>query len=256
MRTIAKAALAASSILFALPAAAAELAVYAAGAVKAVVSELAPEFEAASGHRLRFAFGTVGALRDRVLAGEAADVVVLSEAGLEALARQGKAQREDAAPLGAIEVGLAVRKGAPAPDISSEAALRAALLAAASIGWADPARGATAGTHFARVLDRLGLAETVKAKSVVLPFGIEVIDKVAAGEIALGVSQSSEIATNPGVTLAGTLPAPFALRTVYTAAVTGGGEPTRVAAARSYARVLASEGAARVFRRAGFGPAS
>ena len=126
--------------------------------------------------------------------------------------------------LGTTSVALAVRRGEAAPDISSPDALKRALLAAASIAHADPARGATAGAHFAGVLQRLGLAEELRDRIVVLGFGGDVIAGVAEGRFAIGVSQSSEIVAHPGVVLAGRLPEPYAHHTRYRAAkVTGAG---------------------------------
>jgi molybdate transport system substrate-binding protein len=93
--------------------------------------------------------------------------------------------------------------------------LRGALLAANSIAYADPARGATAGAHFARVITALGIADRVAGKVAVLPFGVEVIEAVAAGKYELGVSQSSEIMQHRGVRYIGALPPPHQLATRY-----------------------------------------
>jgi molybdate transport system substrate-binding protein len=120
-----------------------------------------------------------------------------------------------------------------------------------SIAYADPARGATAGTHFAQVLDRLGITKAVQPKTLVVPFGIEAVEAVAAGKAELGISQSSEIAPHPGVTLAGGLPGALALRTDYAAAVLAD-----TADARALVRFIASESTAETaLRRAGFRPA-
>lgn len=191
--------------------------VLAAGAVQGALQRLQPMFTAAAGHKLETTFDTVGALRDRVLAGERADVLILSVQGMDAVAKAG---RTDGAriDLGSISVALAVRKGSAVPDVTSADGLRRALLAAGSIAHADPARGATAGTHFAAVLQRLGIADQVASRVSVLPFGGEVVEAVAQGRIEIGVSQSSEIVVHPGVTLAGGLPEPFAHRTRYVAA--------------------------------------
>jgi molybdate transport system substrate-binding protein len=251
VRPLASAACAAALVLAAAGAAqAAEIVVYSAGAAKAVMGEIAEPAKASLGIEPSFTFGTVGALRDRVLAGEKADVVVLSAAGIEALRKTGRAVGETA-PIGSVEVAIAVRKGVPLPAIGTEDELRAALLAARSLAYADPAHGATAGTHFARVLDRLGIAEAVKAKALVVPFGIEVVEAVAAGKAELGISQSSEIAPDPGVDLAGGLPGALALRTVYVAAALAD-----IEAARAFVRFLATAPAARTaLSRAGFAPA-
>lgn len=211
--------------LASFPARAEDVRVLAAGAVQAAVRHLEVGFSAASGHTLKPEFDTVGALRNRVLAGERVDVVILSEAGMGALEAAGKIDPGSRIGLGSTAVALAVRKGAPMPDLSSADALRSSLLAATSITYADPARGATAGAHFAGVLDRLGIAAEVRARVTVLPFGGDVIKAVAEGRFEIGVSQSSEIVAHADVVLAGRLPSPFDHRTRYVAAKGVGAGP-------------------------------
>lgn len=192
--------------------------ILAAGAVQGAVLRLEPAIAAASAAKLDAVFDTVGALRDRVLGGDVADVIILSEAGMVALEKAGKVAGGSVVDLGRISVALAVRRGARVPDVASPAALKQALLSASSLAHADPARGATAGAHFARVLEQLGIAEQTKARVTVLPFGGDVIAEVARGRFEIGVSQSSEIVAHPGVTLAGRLPAPYGHSTRYVAA--------------------------------------
>jgi len=198
-----------------------EVRVLAAGAAKHAIETIAPAFERASGHTVRATFDTVGAQRDRVLKaapGAAADVVVLSDAALRQLREAGKLTAAPALSVGQVSVSLAAPASRPVPDNSDAAKLRQALLDAPSIAYADPARGATAGTHFARTLDALGIRDAVAGKTTVLPFGVDVIEAVAQGRYALGVSQSSEITNHPGVRLVGALPAPHAQGTAYGAA--------------------------------------
>lgn len=192
--------------------------ILAAGAVQGAVLRFEPAIAAASTAKLDAIFDTVGALRDRVLGGDVPDVIILSEAGMAALEKAGAIAASSAVGLGRISVALAVRKGAQAPDVASPDALKQALLSASSLAHADPARGATAGAHFARVLEQLGIAEQIKARVTVLPFGGDVIAEVARGRFEIGVSQSSEIVAHPGVTLAGRLPAPYGHSTRYVAA--------------------------------------
>ncbi len=110
---------------------------------------------------------------------------------------------------------MAVTANAAVTDISTPEALRATLLAAKSITYADPARGATAGAHFATVLAALGIRDEVAKLATVLPFGVEVIEAVAAAKHELGVSQSSEIVQHNGVRYVGALPPPYRLGTRY-----------------------------------------
>ena len=230
-----------------------EVRVLAAGAAKHAIETVAPAFERASGHTVRASFDTVGAQRDRVLQaprGAAADVVVLSDAALRQLREAGKLADAPPVQVGRVSVSLAVPAGRPIPDISDAAKLRQALLDAPSIAYADPARGATAGTHFARTLDALGIRDAVAGRTTVLPFGVDVIEAVAQGRYALGVSQSSEITNHPGVQLVGALPAPHAQGTGYGAALASDS-----AAGRAFMDYLRTPPAAEAFRASGFGAA-
>jgi len=221
--------------------------ILAAGAVQGAVLRLEPAIAVASTAKFDAVFDTVGALRDRVLGGDAGDIVILSEAGLAALEKAGKIAGP-AIDLGSISVALAARKGARVPDVGSPDALRQALLSAGSIAYADPARGATAGAHFEHVLEQLGIAKDVGARVTVLPFGGDAIEEVARGRFEIGVSQSSEIVAHPGVTMVGRLPAPHDRRTRYLAAkLVGGG-----ARADAVLAVLQTAAARSVFAEFGF----
>jgi molybdate transport system substrate-binding protein len=199
----------------------AELQVFVSGATKSAFERLLGDYERASGDRLVPTYDTVGALRDRVTAGARPDLVLLSTAAIDTLQKAGLTTPAERRALGIVSAGLAVRRGAPQPDVSTVDGLRRTLLAAKSIAYADPARGATSGAHFARTVEALGLRDTLGSRITVLPFGIDVIDGVAAGRFELGASQSSEIVPHGGVQYVGALPAPYALATVYEAAVIG-----------------------------------
>ncbi|MEI7672779.1 MAG: substrate-binding domain-containing protein [Deltaproteobacteria bacterium] len=198
------------------------LKIYAAGATKEVVIRLAPEFTRVTGIRVDPVYDTVGALRDRLLQGEKSDVVMLSNAALDTLQGKNLIVVDSRLNLGSVAIALAVQKGASIPDISTPEALKKTLLGAKSVSYADPARGATAGTHFAKVLDQLGIRDRIADRTTIIPFGVEVIQAVADGRVELGVSQSSEISLHPGVSLVGPLPEPFALTTPYAAAILKG----------------------------------
>jgi molybdate transport system substrate-binding protein len=199
-----------------------ELKVYAAGAAKEVVVRVAPEFTKATTIKVVPVYDTVGALRDRLLHGEKADVVMLSDAALDTLQGRNLIAPGSRQSLGSVAIALAVKKGAFIPDISTPEALKKVLLDTKSISYADPERGATAGAHFAKVLDRLGIRDRIAGRLHIMPFGVEVIQGVADGRVELGVSQSSEISLHPGVSLAGRLPEPHALMTPYAAAILNG----------------------------------
>jgi molybdate transport system substrate-binding protein len=180
------------------------------------VAKSALEALAAAGHLpgIELRFGTAGALRDRALAGEGADAICTSMEALAALAAAGRLVG-DAQPIGAAGTGLAVAAGLSFPTIDSEAGFRDALLAARRIGWADPAKGATGGRHFAAVIARLGIEAEVRAKSLLVDFGVDAVAACGRGEVDLAVSQATEILGRPGVALLGLFPPPHDLSTGY-----------------------------------------
>ena len=225
-----------------------KLRVYAAGATKEVVIRLAPGFTKAVGIRIDAVYDTVGALRDRLLQGEKSDVVMLSNAALDTLQGKNMIAVDSRLSLGSVAIALAVQKGASIPDISTPEALKKTLLGAKSVSYADPARGATAGTHFAKVLDQLGIRARIADRTIIIPFGVEVIQAVADGHVELGVSQSSEISLHPGVSLVGPLPTPFALTTPYAAATLKGASEN----AKSFIDFLKSNVGAAALMEAGF----
>ena len=228
-------------------ASAADVRILAAGAAKAGVETLLRGFDQADGRPVQAGYDTVGALRDRVLQGEMPDLVVLSDAAVDALAARGLIRDGDRREIGVVVVGVAVRQGAPLPDIATADALRRTLLAAASIGSADAAHGATSGAQFEKAVDQLGIRARLAGKTTVLPTGGEVLRGVATGRFEIGISQSSEITPVPGVTFVGGLPAPFELRTAYAIAVVGGSE-----AGRRLMRYLDSAAAHAAFQQSGF----
>jgi molybdate transport system substrate-binding protein len=196
------------------------------------------------------AWGTVGALRDRVLAGERPAVIIVSDQALEQLALRGLIRRDAILPMGRAGTGLALRDGAPRRPIGTPDELRAALLACESIGWADASSGATAGKHFEGVIAQLGIADALHAKAKLFKFGVEAVSACGRGEVELAVSQVTEIVNRPGVSLLGELPAPHDLSTGYSAAPLDDS-----AAAHAILAVLAAPATRAALDAIGFTPA-
>jgi len=191
-----------------------------AGAVQGIVKALHARFERESAAKLNARFGSVGAMREALLAGEPCDVMIVTDAMVVALQSEGKLGIRPRAPLGRVRTGLAVRNGESIPGIATPQALRASLAAASAIYFPDSQRS-TAGIHFASVLDRLGIAEELAPQLRTFPNGATAMRELAASEPgAIGCTQITEIMYTPGITLAGPLPDEFELATVYTAAVT------------------------------------
>jgi molybdate transport system substrate-binding protein len=190
------------------------------GAAQGVVKALWPQFSADTGAQLKGAFGAVGIMKDRFLAGEACDVLILTEALIDGLAQDGHVDAATRAPLGSVKTGIAVRAGDPVPDVSSAEGLKAALLDARGIYFPDPEK-ATAGIHFVNVLKRLGIHAEVAKKLRPYPNGATAMQHLAQADEAgvIGCTQVTEILYTEKVALAALLPKEFELATVYTAAV-------------------------------------
>lgn len=191
-----------------------------AGAAKGLVETLTERFSAETGATLDARFGAVGTMREALLGGAACDVLVTTEAMADALRASGSLRDDPCAVLGRVATGVAVRADQAAPDVSNPDALRAALSAAHAVYHPDAERS-TAGIHFAAVLKMLGIADALQARLHAFPNGATAMRALAASTAphAIGCTQVSEILYTPGITLAGTLPAPFELATAYAAAV-------------------------------------
>jgi molybdate transport system substrate-binding protein len=211
-------ALAAWALMVSTAAAAAEIRVLTAGAFKPVVTTLAPDFEARTGHTLVVVNDTAGALMRRIADGEAFDLVVATPAVLETLTQAGKVAARSATPLARVAIGVAVRQGAPVPDIGSVAAFRQALLAARAVAYVDPASGGSSGVYLAGLFEQMGIAAQIGAKAVLVPGGL-VAQRVVSGEADLALHQVSEILAVPGARLVGTIPAEIQNYTVYAGGV-------------------------------------
>jgi molybdate transport system substrate-binding protein len=198
------------------PAGADELKVLSAGAVRAIVTELAQAFQQETGHTVTLSFGTVGVTRGKLASAEPVDVVIMTDVAIDDVARQGAVVAGSRADLARTGMGLGVREGAPKPDIATSESFKQTLLSARSIVYVDPKQGATSGIHFASVLDRLGIADAVKGKTQLVPGGYPA-EKVATGEAEVVVHQISEIVPVKGVVLVGPLPPDLQKVTVYSA---------------------------------------
>ena len=229
-------------------AAAADLRVLTAGAYKPVVVALAPAFEQRTGHRLVIDNDTAGALVRRISAGEAFDLVLLTPGGLEQLAKAGKVETGASVRLAKVAIGVAVKQGAPAPDISSVAAFQQTLLAARAVATIDPQAGGSSGIYLWQLFEKMGIAAQLKPKAVLVPGGL-VAQRLLNGEADIAIHQISEILAVPGATLVGPLPAEIQNYTVYAGAVgTAAREP---AAAQDLLNLLASAQAQAVLKDKG-----
>jgi molybdate transport system substrate-binding protein len=226
-----------------------EIKVLSAGAVKPVLTEAVKSFHVATGHTVVMTFGTVGNIQERLAAGEAADLVIVTKEAVDELERTERTVRKARMDLGRVDIGVAVKAGAPLPNISNTEAFKQTLLAAKSVVVADPAKGSTSGIYLTKLFEQLGIADQVRDKLLLLPGG-NVVEKVAEGEAELGLQQISEILPVTGVQLVGPLPLALQKVTTYTGAIV---MHTAVApAAASLLHYLASPAMRPRFVSAGF----
>ena len=233
---------------------AAEIRVLTSGSLKGALSQLAPDFEKSSGNMATIEYGPAGAIMGRIQKNDAADVVIVSRSQIEKLQSGGKVLPESLVNIAGIALGVAVRKGAPKPDISTVEAFKRSLLAARSIGYRDPATGSTSGTYAANLLERLGLAEDLKPKLRLDRTEGDVPENVflavARGEIEMQIGQITEIVIAPGVELAGPLPGEIQNTTVMTAGIVATSKAPD--AARAFIRFISSASARSVLKATGF----
>jgi molybdate transport system substrate-binding protein len=183
---------------------AAELKLLGADVMRPALIEFIPAFERTSRHNVSLDLEPAGVIRNRIQGGEAADIAIIQRSAIEALAKEGKFAADTIVTLARSGVALAVRKGAPKPDISSVDAFKRALLSAKSLGYPDPGRGMASGIHMRGVLDRLGITDQVNAKSELQPGRFP--DFVAASGAEIFITQPMEILAVPSMDLVGWLP--------------------------------------------------
>lgn len=224
-----------------------------AGAAQGLVKALQPQFEADTGATLQARFGAVGAMKEALLAGEPCDVMIVTEAMIDALAGDGRLQADTRAALGRVHTGIAVQVGTPHPDVATPDALKAALLASSAIYFPDAVRS-TAGIHFARVTAQLGILDTLQPRFRTYPAGAIAMRELAAaqGLGLIGCTQVTEINYTPGVELVAVLPPEFELATVYSAAASTDRSAAQTALAQRFIAMLSGAGSQALRRDGGF----
>ena len=202
------------------------------GAAFGLVSQLEARFTADTDCRIAGTYSAVGVMRDRLLAGAACDVVILTAALIAQLEASGHVVAGSARALGRVKTGVAVKAGATPPAVGTPDALKAALLEASGIYFPDPVK-ATAGIHVMAVLQQLGIDTAVADRLRPFPNGATAMGEMArcADPGVIGCTQVTEILYTPGVQLVAPLPQAFELATVYTAAISSQADSPNAAAA-------------------------
>jgi len=242
----------AAALLLAGPSRAADLKVISAGAVRGLIARIIDDYSGRTGQKFDFTIGTTGQLRNIIASGQHADLIICSAPLMAELEKVGKFVAGSRADLGRVGIGVAVREGAALPDVATPESFKAALVAARSIAYTNPAEGGTSGIYFAGLAERLGIGDAVKAKSVLTKGGREAAIEVAEGRAELAIVFISEAVVVKGVKLAGPLPPPLQEYSVYAAAIPA--SSTDPAAARAFVAALASTEMAERWRRNGFEP--
>jgi molybdate transport system substrate-binding protein len=223
---------------------AAEVRVFTARAIATVLEKIGPEFERTTGHKLDVVSGFGPAFVRQINAGDPFDVFVSIPATIDAVFKDGKLLADSRTNLVRSGVGVAVRAGAPKPDISSVEAFKQALLNAKSVGYLP-----TAGVP--QLVERLGIAEAIKPKATVPATDI-VSELVAKGELELGVVVITQILTTPGVELVGPLPPAIQSYTVFVGGISANSKAPD--AARALLRFLTGPAAVPVIKAQGMEP--
>src|SRR5215467_11584136 len=232
-------------------ASAAEVTLIAPGGIRTAIQQMIPGFEKTTGHKVTATFGSGGGTKDRVIKGEPFDVPVV-QLPLEPVLASGQVIAASETSLATVWVGVAVRAGAPKPDISSADAVKRLLLQTRAIAYPNAASGAAAGASFNETLDKLGIAEAMKPKIKIAQGGRGAMELLAQGEVDIGLTFISEIITEPGVEVVGPLPRDISTPTVLVGYVsTYAKDP---AAARALLRYLSSEEVAAIYRQNGMAP--
>lgn len=239
------AAVALAMMLATAAARAAEVTFLCSNVLKSVAEELAPKFEKATGHKLSITYGSTNPLKGRIVKGDVFDLTVLGEDAIDDLIKQGSLVGATRVVVARSILGVAIRKGATKPDISTTEAFKRTMLDAKSIGYLND--GLT-GTYLKVLFQRLGIAEDVQSKHK----SVRGAEAVANGEVELGVTQVSEVLYQAGAELVGPLPPEIQNYTNFAAAVSA--KARQAEAADALLKYLASPDAAVVIKAHGLQP--
>jgi molybdate transport system substrate-binding protein len=192
-----------------------ELTLYAAAGVKSPVERMAEDFEKSSGQKITLIFDTAGAAQQKFLADPKATFLITTARLIETSQQSGKLKQGSVTIVGDTVGGFAATPGTKKPDISTTEKFRAALLAAPRIVFSDPARGATVGLHFAKVIEAMGIKDEVMKKATLAPDGLVTMQMVLDGKADLAVTQLSEIIQSNPDALVGPFPPEYDLSSTY-----------------------------------------
>ena len=221
------------------------------GGIRAAGQQLISAFEKSTGHKVTATFGSGGGTKDRVIRGEPFDVPIV-QLPLEPVIASGHVIAASETLLATVAVGVAVRSGAPKPDISSADAVKRLLLGSKAIAYPNAATGAAAGASFNETLQKLGIADVMKPKIKIAQGGRGAMELLAKGEVDFGLTFISEIITEPGVEVVGPLPLDISTPTALVGFLSVHAKDRD--AANALLRYLSSPEAAKVYQQRGMQP--
>jgi molybdate transport system substrate-binding protein len=198
-------------------------------------------------------YGATAGLIERVAKGETFDVAVLTKPAMDDLVKQGKVAAQGSVDVARAGIGVAMRPGAPRPDLSSTEAFKKTMLNAKSVAYTDPAGGGGSGVYAGELVKRLGIADEMKPKTRLAPAGTSSARLVASGEAEFAIQTISELVLATGIEVAGPLPPELQMYTVMSAGI--GATASDKVAAQRLVDTLASPALAPVLRNAGLEPA-
>ena len=228
-----------------------EIRVMSGGAPKEVFGQLTPKFEQQTGNKVVFVYDVLSALREKIAAGEKVDVLVMPVPMLDGYAKDGKLSATGRATFGIVGTSVVVKEGAPRPDISTKEKFREAMLAARSVVHATPGK-TPSGTHMGKVMEQLGIADSMAKKVIHRPALEGGVQLVVEGQAEIGIYPASEVAGVKGVSIVGPLPNGIDLNTLYGGAAMAESAAGDVASA--FVKFMAAPENRTVWKHAGFDP--
>ena len=220
-------------------------------APKEAFARLGPQFEGETGHKPIVHYAVLGAIRDKLAAGERPDVIIMPVGLIDGYVKQGLARSDARETLGIVRTGVATKTDAKAPNLSSLDAFRKALLDARAVAH-SPATATPSGAHCAKMMEQLGIADAMAKKTVYRPALEGGLEAIASGVADFGIYPKSEIVNVPGVSIVGLLPPGVEFNNVYGAAAVAGSKASSPAA--DFVRYLAAPATRQVWTEVGFDP--
>jgi len=230
---------------------AAEIKVYSTIGVKGAIEDLKPKFEKATGNKLDITWGLISGFTKKAEAGDVPDVLIVSRASIDSLTKAAKIA-PGGVTLGSSIFAFGVKHGAPKPDISTIEAMKKTLLAARAVGYTNPSAGGASGVFFSKMIEKLGIADQIKAKSKFPPPAGFVGGLLTSGEVDIAFQTKPELTTTEGVDVVGPPPGDLGQTNVFAAGI--GADSKNAEAGKALLKFLTTPDAQAVFKAKGFDP--